>query len=150
MSEQDDFMTPEEIQAKANQAKINRFVSGFAIQCIVFTVICYATFKNNEVAEYLLYGYSVFIALGYLSYMYVATRSIAYLVEKIASFPSMLITSPSAKVMRGIGMLFTIVEIPIMLTHGFIPIAILWGLAELFQVIACYKIGKAAEIAENE
>jgi hypothetical protein len=111
-------------------------------------VICYATFKNNEVAEYLLYGYSVFVALGYLSYMYVSSKSIEYLADKLDKFPSMLIISPSAKVMRGIGMVFTFIEIPIMLMHGFIPIAILWGAAELFQTIACYKIGKAAELNE--
>jgi len=127
----------------ANQKKINKLIVGIITQFAVLAVIVFATFQANYIAEWLLYGYSAVVALGCASYMIVSMKSAEWLSKHVKKDHSMLISSPTAKVMRGIGIMFSLVEIPIMLNHGFYWIAGLWLVTEIFQFIAAYKLGAA-------
>ena len=65
-------MTPEEIQAQANSAKIRHFVGNIGWQFAVFAVVVYATVQANTIANYMLDGYTWILAISFISYFIIA------------------------------------------------------------------------------
>ena len=76
MSNQDDFTSPEEIQAKANSDKIRRFSSAIGWQCVIFITILYATVFNNTLADTGLEVYAWVVGISLLAYFFISIKSI--------------------------------------------------------------------------
>lgn len=141
--------TPEEIQAMENSAKIRRFVGGIGWQCAVFTTVVYATYLENAAAEFLLGAYSWLLALAFISYCGYVLRPMDMLASKDLSKEREMMT-PSVGVGRMIGLAFTIIEVPILITHGFLYLAIFWGIVEVLQHLSVRKIKLALREQETD
>ena len=141
-------MTPEEIQAMENSAKIRRFIGAIGWQFAVFAVVVYATVQANTIANYMLDGYTWILAISFISYFIIAAQNS----EKLAGRDLTKLkaaTTPSMAVLRYIGLFFTVIEIPILFTHGYLYLALFWGLTELLQFISVRNIAKAVALQEG-
>jgi len=136
MKDQDDFLSPEEVQAKANQKKISSFIGKMGWQFVILTTVVYAVIFNNEAAGWLLDGYSFLLAFACVMFIGTTIKPLAQLAVKVG--PEHALT-PSRKVTLGIGTLFSCIEIFILSTHGMISLAVLWMATELFQYAAIYR-----------
>lgn len=152
MSDQDDFISPEEIQAKANSIKIQKFISSMGWQCIIFMIVVYATIFDNSLAITGLEVYAWPVGLSLIAFFLVVITPINKLSTSklivMNKSNSMLLNTPTAIVDKAICTLFSIVEMSIMLSYGFIYIAALWGAAEIFHYIAAYKLNLATKHVE--
>lgn len=151
MSDQDDFTSPEEIQAKANSNKIRRFSSAIGWQCIIFITILYATVFSNSVALTGLEIYAWIVGLSLLAYFFISIKSIRRLamISKLEN-NSMILNTPTAVVIKVIGTVFSLAEMGLMFTYGFFWLVALWGVAEVLQYIASYKLSKALNLIPSD
>lgn len=151
MKEDEDFLTPEETQAKANSAKINKFMGKIGWQLLILTIVVYATYMNNPAAQWMLVAYTVLVAVSAVVFFLLTSVPTSRLAEN--SPPGMdeiLLDTPSSKVIRVIGTVFSIVEISLMVSYGFFFTAGIWAIAEVFQYIAAFKLKAAREIIPFE
>ena len=146
MSDQDDFKSPEEIQSAANQAKINGAISKIGWQLVVFTIVIYATYYNNWAAELLLTGYGWLLGLSCVIFFLVVVKPIEKLAVSSAMKSKMLLSTPTAIVLRAIGTVFSIVEIAILISFDYTTLAGIWAATEVFQYVAAFKLKMASEI----
>lgn len=151
MNEQDDFMTPEEIQAKANSAKINRFVGSIGWQLLILAIVVYATVMGNVAADWMLDAYACVVAVSGAAFLFVTMRPLERLIiNPPPRAREMLIDTPTTKVIRAIGTTFSIVEISLMVSYGFFFVAALWALTEIFQYTAAIKLRAALSHPLND
>jgi len=132
MSDQEDFKSPEEIQADLNQAKINGAISNIGWQFVIFAVVIYATYYNNWVADLLLTGYGWLLGLSCVIFFFVIVKPIDKLAVSSAMKSKMLLSTPTAIVLRAIGTVFSIVEISILISFDYTTLAGIWAAAEVF------------------
>lgn len=136
MNDQNDFTSPEEIQAKTNQAKINSFVGKLAWQGLILTTVVYAVINNNYAAGILLEGYTWLLALACILFFFTTIKPIAKLALTVGKQHAL---TPTRKVVLAIGSIFSIIEISILATHGMYSFAGLWLLTEFFQYTSIYR-----------
>lgn len=151
MKEDEDFLTPEEIQAKANSAKINKFMGKIGWQLLIITIVVYATYMNNPAAQWLLAAYTVLVALSAIVFFLLTSVPTSRLAENPPpGMDEILLDTPSSKVIRVVGTVFSIVEISLLASYGFFFTAGIWAIAEVFQYIAAFKLKAAREITPFE
>ena len=144
-------MSPEEIQAKANSAKINKFMGKIGWQLLIITIVVYATYMNNPAAQWLLGAYTVLVALSAIVFFLLTSVPTARLAANPPpGMDEILLDTPSSKVIRVIGTVFSIVEISLLASYGFFFTAGIWAIAEVFQYIAAFKLKAAREITPFE
>ena len=144
-------MSPEEIQAKANTTKINKFMGKIGWQILILTIVVYATYMNNPAAQWMLTAYTVLVALSAIVFFLLTSVP----TSRLAANPppgmdEILLDTPSSKVIRVVGTVFSIVEISLMVSYGFFFTAGIWAIAEVFQYIAAFKLKAAREIIPFE
>lgn len=150
MSDQEDVKTPEEIQAELNQAKINGAISNIGWQFLIFGIVIYTTFFNNWVAEIILFGYGTLLALTCTIFFLVIIKPIEKLAVSSAMQSKMLlISTPTAIVLRAIGTIFSVAEMAILVSFDYPSLAGLWLATEVLQYTASFKLKLAGEIGED-
>jgi len=145
--DEDDFMTPEEIQAKANSAKIAGFIANIGWQFIVFITVIYATYYNNPLADIILTGYGWLLGLSCAMFFLLVIKPL----EKVAvsaamNSSSLRMRTPTAMVLRGINTIFSIVEITLLVSYNWPVLAGLWAATEALQYATVFKLKMAAEL----
>ena len=94
-------------------------------------------------------AYSWLLALAFISYCGYVLRPMDMLASKDLSKEREMMT-PSVGVGRMIGLAFTIIEVPILITHGFLYLAIFWGIVEVLQHLSVRKIKLALREQETD
>ena len=146
MNDQEDFKSPEEIQADLNRAKINGFFSNIGWQCIVLTTVIYATYMNNWVADLAITGYGWLLALSCVIFFFTVIKPLDKLsLSSALKKKSAILNTPTAKVLRVIGTMFSVVEISLLFTYDYPALAGLWIMTEFLQYAAAYKLQLAAQ-----
>jgi len=143
-----DELTPEEIQAKANSAKISRFIGNIGWQGIIFAIVVYSTVYDNEIANWMLDVFTWMLAFAFISYFLTVAKSAEKLATENLSKLSQILT-PTATALRGIGMVFSVVEISILFSYGYLYLAIFWGLTEILQTLSVHNVKKAVALQEG-
>jgi hypothetical protein len=132
-------------QAEANQAKINKFVMSIVWQIAVFVMVVFATFQDNLIAQWMLVCFGGVLGLALFSYFIIAAIKAENLAKRDLTKLKRAIT-PTERMQQTIGALFSIAEIAILVSHGWIYLAIFWGVTELLQIMSVRNIQKAAEL----
>ena len=137
--------------ADINRAKIRRFCGSIIIQAVVLSTVAYATIGANEFAQWGVMAYFTFICLGSLSFIIITLskpETVARTVlKRTDNWRDTL--SPSGTVRRYIGTFVTVIEVALLLTHGWIIVGTIWAAAELLQYLSVRKIAQAAALIEN-
>ena len=136
-------------QADINRAKIRTFALSIVTQFAVLTVVIFATFYAGEISGWVLNTYVAFLALGFFSYFMICITSPRSIARRDLSRYKLITVTPTGGTMRGIGIMFSLIEIPILLTHGFIFIGVLWAATEIVQFIGVRQVKKAIALQDS-
>lgn len=148
MSEQDDFISDEEITAKANSRKIRRFIGNIGWQCIIFITVVYATIFSNTIATTGLEIYAWILGIACFGFFFTLIKPIGKL-SMASNSGKMLLSTPTSVVSSVIATVFSICEIFLMFTYGFIFLAALWAVTEVLQYVVIYKLRLASHVPEK-
>ena len=127
--------------ATENKRKITSFVKAIGIQIAVFITVVYATIQANEIAGWILYAYNVLVCVGIFSFA-VIILSPGHIIKagEMLMSGKEVFTSPRHSVIRGIALMFTMIELPLLITHGFYLTAGLWVIGEVLQFLGVRKM----------
>ena len=145
----DEEMTPAEIQAQANSAKITKFIGGIGWQCMIMLIVVYTTIFANTAAEFLLGAYAWFMIVALLGFFFTVCKSFEKLATQLPKHKDLLVNTPTSNICLALGTTFSCIEVTLLITHGWFWIAALWTVTEIFQHTAIWKLRRVAKYAEN-
>jgi len=133
--------TEQEITAKANQKKINIFITGIGFRLVILMTVVYASFNDNEYAEWLLYIIAGFCLIALIAGSIILILPLKTVAKRDLTEKSKEVyTSPTRSTVRGIAAFCTVIATPILITHGFYVVAAIFALSEIVQFFTVRKM----------
>lgn len=144
-------MSDFDTKADKNRSKIHRFLLSLVLQVVILSTVFAATVHDHYLAQWAIIAYSFLVVAGLLSFVVVSISSMKALAQTYAQSQNKWVfsLSPTGSVLRFISAIVSLIEIALLLTHGWLIIGTAWLLAEVFQFASIRRMSRAKQLVDT-